>query len=467
MRGKLLSEGRRKGRDARRASNSCEKGPILKFGEMLLPLRVRGPEALMSIELLASNVALVASSAILLVLRRNCFMTPEETATRKVEPTAEGVRVELRAPTSAVFFKTLQQLVIVLLGAYLLRAVLASLENWSPGGSLFWPFSLLESWNLSPGTTRWILYAALVLTGYSVIGGVIDILMRLTRRDHILIQPGQWLVERRVFGIARRSVIELHESVALEFDSFDSALLARTPTRKVTITNLGTADDRQWLKSQLDKKGTVSSLQNIATGGSRVIRTIKLERKSDGSLFVADSKASRYGCAIILTVLVIGLVVAGARYGGGGWWAAAFFFGIVVTLLWLSSNDRNEATVNRGSIRLLSVAFLKGMGGAGIRTEKTIRSSILFVDTRGPDTLDIRTVEYESGYPSEVTLATITGTNGHADAETILKSISEVSGFPILSVSEAEEWMAEKQEAFEAGEDDGDDKETDENQGEA
>lgn len=360
--------------------------------------------------------------------------------------------MDLRAPASSVFARAFSQLVVVAVAAYLLRGVLSSLQDWNTGGPLSFPFSLLQTWNLSPSTTRWILYVALALTGYVVVAGFLSVLMRLTRRDRILIQSGQWLVERRAFGIARRNTIELHESVALEFDAFDSALLARTPTRTVTITNLGTVEDRQWLKSQLDRKGTVSSLQNIAAGSSRTIRTIKMDRRSDGSLFVADTKAARYGCAIILTIIVIGLVVAGVRLGGGGWWAAAIFFGAVVTLLWLSSNDRNEATVNRGSIRSFSKSFLKGIGGRRGPRETTVRSSILYVASRGPDTLDLRTVDHETDYPVEVTLTTITGTNGGPDAETILKSISEVSGFPVLSADEAEKWIEVRREAFQAKE---------------
>ncbi|HUF18927.1 MAG TPA: hypothetical protein VMS12_12860 [Thermoanaerobaculia bacterium] len=371
-------------------------------------------------------------------------MHPEETPTRSVEPTPEGVRVVLRAPASAVYATLFTRLIAVGVGGYLLHAALASLPSWDAAGPLVTPYVLLELGEFSELTVRWILYAAILVFGYAVVAGVLKILAAVSRRDVILIQPGQWRLERRIFGVGRSRLIELHEKVALEFAAFDNALIARTPNRKVQITDLGTADDRRWLKTELDRKGTVSALQNIGVGGSRVIRTVRLERRSDGSLLVSNTKASRYGCPVIATILAMSFVAVAVLLRNEGWGIFAVFLVLVTLMLWLSASARKETEVSRGSIRIRAHSFFLRLIGKGSHSEETIRSSILYLSVTGTNAIQLRTVKHGSGFPVDVPLVSIIGTNGTEDAKTILHAISEASGFPALDSREAEQWKAGK-----------------------
>jgi hypothetical protein len=368
----------------------------------------------------------------------------EETATRKVAYTPEGLRIELRTSASSMLVQTIQQLVAIGIAGWLLRAALLSLQARDAAGALF-PFSLLE--NRDPALLRWSLYIVLALTTYTVVAGIFAILARLTRRDRITLGPGQLLIERSTFGIPRRTTLALHESVALEFDAINTALIARTPERKVTIARLGTVEDRTWLKEEIAKRGTVSPLQNIGTGASRIIRTVKLEKRPDGSLFLSDTRVSRFGCPVILSVVTVGLIV-------GGWSLAAIGTGIVTLLLWLAASGHKEVTVNRGSIRAMSKGgFLRRFGQSSISPAEPVRNSILYLSRRGTDTVDIQTVAHEWGYVAGLPLLTITGSNGLTDAQTIIEAIAEASGFPILDSQAAEEWEKVKLDALDALED--------------
>lgn len=377
------------------------------------------------------------------------FVLPEVTATRKVEYTPEGVSVELRSPLSKRVAQVIGQAVAVAIGVWILRGGGASLSRLAAGDSLEFPFDLLEGLALSPATMRWIVYAVLAIAGYTVVAGTYVIFSRLTRRDRILIGAGEWQVERRALGISRRTVVAVHESVGLEFDAFESALIARTPERKVTITNLGTMEDRAWLKSELDKKGAVSPLQNVATGDARVVRTVRLEKRADGSLFIADTKAARYGCPVIMLILAVAIAGAALRFQSGGWWVAVAAAGFITVLFWIGSGDMREATVVRGSIHLRWVAIMRRRPGTARRGEKTIRSSILYMVQEG-NSCEIRTVDLETGYPITETVVTLTGSNCLPDAQLVLEAIARESGFPLFSEAQARDWITQKIAEYDA-----------------
>lgn len=378
-------------------------------------------------------------------------MIAGQTATRRVEYTPDGVRVELRTPGSSLLLQTIQQLVAIGVAGWLLRAALLSLPR-RDSESAFFPFSLLE--NRDPAVLRWSLYIAIALTTYTVVGGVIAILARVTRRDRITLGPGQLLIAHSTFGIARRTTLAMHENVALEFDAIDTALIARTPERKVTIARVGTVEDRNWLKEQIAKRGTVSPLKNIERGASRVIRTVRLEKRPDGTLFLSDTGAARFGCPVFLSVVTVGLIVAAGTLDGDGWTLAAIGTAIATALLWLASSGQKEVTVSRGSIRAVSKGgFLRRFRQSVSSPAEPVRNSILYLSRRGTETVDIQTVAHEWGYVAGLPLLTITGSTGLTDAQTIIEAIAEASGFPILESAAADEWQKVKLDALEEHDD--------------
>src|SRR5687767_2053311 len=112
-------------------------------------------------------------------------VTPEQTPTRKVERTPEGLEVELRAPMSAVVARIISQLVQVAVGWYGLKASRTALSDWTTTREIHGLLGFLDEQDFSEKTIQRLLYAAIGVSAYLIVAGTIDVLIRLTRRDRI------------------------------------------------------------------------------------------------------------------------------------------------------------------------------------------------------------------------------------------------------------------------------------------